>query len=67
MLNYNTVTPLLKSVLQTSMAADVFDDFRLVGGPALAIACLYSAQVSSLTEARKIGFKIFINLNTIKL
>ena len=37
MLNYNTVTPLLKSVLQTLMAADVFDDFGLVGGPALSL------------------------------
>ncbi len=37
MLNYNTVTPLLKSVLQTLMAADVFDDFRLVGGTALSL------------------------------
>ncbi len=37
MLNYNTVTPLLKSVLETLMAADVFDDFRLVGGTALSL------------------------------
>jgi hypothetical protein len=34
MLNYNTVTPLLKSVLATLMTADVFTDFRLVGGTA---------------------------------
>lgn len=37
MLNYNTVTPLLKSILETLMAADVFDDFRLVGGTALSL------------------------------
>ncbi len=37
MLNYNTVTPLLKSVLATLMAADVFADFRLVGGTALSL------------------------------
>ncbi len=37
MLNYNTVTPLLKSVLVTLMAADVFADFRLVGGTALSL------------------------------
>ena len=36
-LNYNTVTPLLKSILETLMAADVFDDFRLVGGTALSL------------------------------
>ena len=37
MLNYNTVTPLLKSVLETLMAANVFTDFRLVGGTALSL------------------------------
>ncbi len=37
MLNYNTVTPLLRSILETLMQADVFNDFRLVGGTALSL------------------------------
>jgi len=37
MLNYNTVTPLLRSILGTLMQADVFNDFRLVGGTALSL------------------------------
>lgn len=37
MLNYNTVTPLLKSVLETLMQAEVFASFRLVGGTALSL------------------------------
>ena len=37
MLNYNTVTPLLRSILETLMQADVFKDFRLVGGTALSL------------------------------
>jgi predicted nucleotidyltransferase component of viral defense system len=37
MLNYHTVTPLLRSILQTLMQADVFKDFRLVGGTALSL------------------------------
>lgn len=37
MLNYHTVTPLLQSILQTLMQADVFKDFRLVGGTALSL------------------------------
>lgn len=37
MLNYGTVTPLLKSVLDTVMQAVVFADFRLVGGTALSL------------------------------
>ncbi len=37
MLHYNTVTPLLRSVLETLMEADVFADFRLVGGTALSL------------------------------
>jgi len=37
MLNYNTVTPLLKSVLETLMQSEVFDNFRLVGGTALSL------------------------------
>lgn len=37
MLNYHTVTPLLRSILETLMQADVFKDFRLVGGNALSL------------------------------
>jgi predicted nucleotidyltransferase component of viral defense system len=37
MLNYNTVTPLLRSILETLMQAAVFDQFRLVGGTALSL------------------------------
>lgn len=37
MLNYNTVTPLLKSTLATLMEADILKDFRLVGGTALSL------------------------------
>ena len=36
-LYYNTVTPLLLSILKTLMAAEVFDAFRLVGGTALSL------------------------------
>lgn len=37
MLNYNTVTPLLRKILAELMSADVFSDFRLVGGTALSL------------------------------
>ena len=37
MLHYNTITPLLHSILVDLMAADVFKDFRLVGGTALSL------------------------------
>ena len=37
MLNYNTVTPLLRSILETLMQAGVLDGFRLVGGTALSL------------------------------
>ena len=36
-LHYNTVTPLLLSVLKTLMAAKEFDPFRLIGGTALSL------------------------------
>jgi hypothetical protein len=36
-LHYNTVTPLLKEVLQTLMTAQEFNAFRLVGGTALSL------------------------------
>lgn len=37
MLYYNTVTPLLRKILEELMLADVFADFRLVGGTALSL------------------------------
>ena len=37
MLNYNTVTPLLQLILVTLMQAEVFANFRLVGGTALSL------------------------------
>lgn len=37
MLNYNTVTPLLQSILETLMQAKIFANFRLVGGTALSL------------------------------
>jgi hypothetical protein len=37
MLHYNTVTPLLRKILGDLMTADVFADFRLVGGTALSL------------------------------
>ena len=36
-LYYNTVTPLLHSILKTVMVADEFKEFRLVGGTALSL------------------------------
>ncbi|HAL81431.1 MAG TPA: hypothetical protein DCO83_03690 [Mucilaginibacter sp.] len=37
MLHWNTVTPLLKSSLETLMDADVFSSFRIVGGTSLSL------------------------------
>lgn len=37
MLHYNTVSPLLKNVLETLMAAEELSQFRLVGGTALSL------------------------------
>jgi predicted nucleotidyltransferase component of viral defense system len=37
MLHYNTITPLLNSILNDLMSAEVFKDFRLVGGTALSL------------------------------
>ena len=34
---YNTVSPLLLSILQDLMKASVFEDFRLVGGTSLSL------------------------------
>lgn len=37
MLYYNTVTPLLRKILEELMSANVFTNFRLVGGTALSL------------------------------
>jgi len=37
MLYYNTVTPLLRKILEHLMSSSVFADFRLVGGTALSL------------------------------
>ncbi|MDI9257943.1 nucleotidyl transferase AbiEii/AbiGii toxin family protein [Flavobacterium sedimenticola] len=37
MLHYNTVDPQLKSILDTLMQADIFAEFRLIGGTALSL------------------------------
>jgi hypothetical protein len=37
MLYWNTITPLLKSSLETLMKADIFSPFRLVGGTSLSL------------------------------
>ena len=37
MLFYNTINPLLKSILQQIMGAEEFSAFRLVGGTALSL------------------------------
>jgi predicted nucleotidyltransferase component of viral defense system len=37
MLNYNTVSPLLHSILEEIMQSEVFENFRLVGGTALSL------------------------------
>lgn len=37
MLHYNTITPLLRKILADLMTADVFANFRLVGGTALSL------------------------------
>ena len=52
-LNYNTVTPLLKSILMELMAATEFADFRLVGGTALSLYCGHrmSVDIDLFTEA----------------
>lgn len=36
-MNWNTVTPLLREVLEAIMDAAAFDSFRLVGGTALSL------------------------------
>jgi len=36
-LHYNTITPLLLSILRSCMLAKEFDSFRLVGGTALSL------------------------------
>lgn len=37
MLYYNTVNPLLRNALELIMQAEIFNDFRLVGGTSLSL------------------------------
>lgn len=52
-LHYNTVTPLLKSILEKLMEANEFAQFRLVGGTALSLYCGHrmSVDIDLFTEA----------------
>lgn len=52
-LHYNTVTPLLKSILEKLMGAKEFNQFRLVGGTALSLYCGHrmSVDIDLFTEA----------------
>jgi predicted nucleotidyltransferase component of viral defense system len=52
-LHYNTVTPLLKSILEKLMEAKEFNQFRLVGGTALSLYCGHrmSVDIDLFTEA----------------
>jgi predicted nucleotidyltransferase component of viral defense system len=52
-LHYNTVTPLLKSILEKLMEAKEFNKFRLVGGTALSLYCGHrmSVDIDLFTEA----------------
>jgi predicted nucleotidyltransferase component of viral defense system len=51
-LHYNTVTPLLKSILEKLMEAKEFNQFRLVGGTALSLYCGHrmSVDIDLFTE-----------------
>lgn len=53
MLHYNTVTPLLRKILEELMMATVFADFRLVGGTALSLhkGHRMSIDIDLFTEA----------------
>ena len=50
---YNTVTPLLKSVLDTLMAEPLFSPFRLVGGTNLSLRLGHrlSVDIDLFTDA----------------
>lgn len=52
-LHYNTVTPLLKSILEKLMESKEFNQFRLVGGTALSLYCGHrmSVDIDLFTEA----------------
>lgn len=52
-LHYNTVTQLLKSILEKLMEANEFAQFRLVGGTALSLYCGHrmSVDIDLFTEA----------------
>ncbi|MBP6754686.1 MAG: nucleotidyl transferase AbiEii/AbiGii toxin family protein [Bacteroidia bacterium] len=52
-LHYNTVTPLLKSILEKLMGAKEFNQFRLVGGTALSLYYGHrmSVDIDLFTEA----------------
>lgn len=54
MLHYNTITPLLHSILADLMSADVFKDFRLVGGTALSLhrGHRMSVDIDLFTDAK---------------
>jgi len=45
MLHYNTVSPQLRSILETLMEAEAFAGFRLVGGTALSLYCGHRMSV----------------------
>ncbi len=64
-LHYNTVTPLLKSILGKLMGADEFGQFRLVGGTALSLYCGHrmSVDIDLFTEAEygTINFNVIEN------
>jgi predicted nucleotidyltransferase component of viral defense system len=67
-LHYNTVTPLLKSILGKLMGADEFGQFRLVGGTALSLYCGHrmSVDIDLFTEAEygTINFNVIENYLT---
>lgn len=60
-LHYNTVTPLLLSILKSCMSAKEFDSFRLVGGTSLSLQRGHriSADIDLFTDApyKSIDFK----------
>jgi hypothetical protein len=62
-LNYQTVTPLLRSVLETLMAEPLFAPFRLVGGTNLSLRFGHrlSDDIDLFTDAeyRSLDFRVF--------
>ena len=51
---WNTVTPLLRQVLEATMSSDTFNDFRLVGGTALSLRLGHreSVDIDLFTDAQ---------------